>query len=186
MRKITEQVVGAFERRQSKKVGNTETDGTSLWLFGNKIAEYREGGMWITNAGWSSPTTKERLNGIYGVHITQKKGEWFLNGHRWDGEWICLNDLTLLEAQANEPEFDTTMEWVETYSKPKYAVFHTNREEELEYIESILKVMGTPTRRMYSDTEGRYKPNHFIVVPVAEFENAKLFMNKVSLKTLQN
>ena len=41
MRKITEQVVGAFERRQSKKVGNTETDGTSLWLFGNKIAQYQ-------------------------------------------------------------------------------------------------------------------------------------------------
>lgn len=173
MRKITEQVVGAFERRQSKKVGNTETDGTSLWLFGNKIAEYREGGIWITNAGWSSPTTKERLNGIYGVHITQKKGEWFLNGHRWDGEWVCLNDLTLLEAQTNEPEFDTTMEWVETYSKPKYAVFHTHVEEELQQIEQGLNFLGIHTRRMYSDTQGMYRPNHFVVVPVADFKRAK-------------
>ena len=106
MRQITEQITRAFEGMYSKKIGNSETDGTSLWLFGNKIAEHREGGIWITNAGWSSVTTKERLNGITGVHITQKKGEWFLNGHRWDGEWICLNDLTLLEAQANEPRVE--------------------------------------------------------------------------------
>jgi len=177
MRQITEQVVGAFNRGQSKKVGNTETDGISLWLFGNKIAEHSEGGIWITNAGWKSPTTKERLNGITGVHVTQKKGEWYLNGHRWDGEWICLNDLTLLEAQANEPEFDTTMEWVETYSKPKYAVFHTHVEADLQDLEQRLNYLGIPTRRMYSDTEGRYKPNHFIVVPVTEFNRAKTLIN---------
>ena len=184
MRKITEQVVGAFERRQRKVVGNTETDGTCLWLFGNKIAEYREGGIWITNAGWSSPTTKERLNGIYGVHITQKKGEWFLNGHRWGGEWVCLNDLTLLAEQENETDFDTTMEWVDNYSRPIYSVYHTRIEAELQQIEMVLAVIGIATRRMYSDTQGVYRPNHFIVVPVADFERAKTFINKVSLETL--
>jgi hypothetical protein len=184
MRKITEQVVGAFENYNIKKVGNTETDGTSLWLFGNKIAEHRADGIWITNAGWSSPTTKERLNGITGVHITQKKGEWFLNGHRWDGEWICLNDLTLLAEQESETEFDTTMEWVDNYSRPIYSVYHTRIEAELQQIEMVLAVMGIATRRMYSDTQGAYKPNHFIVVPVKEFERAKTFIKKVSLETL--
>jgi hypothetical protein len=184
MRKITEQVVGAFERRQRKVVGNTETDGTSLWLFGNKIAEYREGGIWITNAGWNSVTTKERLNGIYGVYITQKKGEWFLNGHRWDGEWICLNDLTLLVEQENEVAFDMTSVWSETYSKPIYSVFHTHVEAEVEPIEQLLKVMGIPTHRMYSDTQGKYLPNHFVIVPITEFDKAKSFIKKVSLKTL--
>lgn len=173
MRKVTEQVVGAFERRQSRKVSNTETDGTSLWLFGNKIAEYRAGGIWITNAGWSSLTTKERLNGIYGVNITQKKGEWFLNGHRWGGEWVCLNDLTLLAEQENEVAFDMTSVWLETYSKPIYAVFHTHVEAELDPIEQSLKAIGIPTRRMYSDTQGKYKPNHFIVVPVVDYDRAK-------------
>ena len=184
MRQITEQIVSAFERREAKKVSNTHTDGTSLWLFGNKIAEHRQGGIWITNSGWKSVTTKERLNGITGVHITQKKGEWFLNGHRWDGEWVCLNDLTLLEEQENEVAFDMTSVWVETYSKPIYSVFHTHVEAEVEQIEQLLKVMGIPTKRSYSDTQGKYLPNHFVIVPIAEFDKAKTFINKVSLKTL--
>lgn len=173
MRQITEQIVRAFEGRYSKKINNSETDGTSLWLHDNKIAEHRDGGIWITNAGWSSKTTKERLNGLTGVHITQKNFEWYLNGNLWDGSWICLNDLTSIEEQANEPDFDMTSEWVGTYSKPNYAVFHTHIEAELQAIEQRLNVVGIHTRRMYSDTQGRYKPNHFIVVPVADFDKAK-------------
>jgi hypothetical protein len=173
MRKVTEQVVGAFERRQSRKVSNTETDGTSLWLFGNKIAEYRAGGIWITNAGWSSKTTKERLNGIEGVHITQKRGEWYLNGHSWDGSWICINDADSLSEQVSEPEFDITSEWNGVYSEPRYSVFHTNDETQLEVMENMLNSADIRTRRMYSDTKGTYKPNHFIVVPVADFDRAK-------------
>ena len=96
MRQITQKIVTAFEQRRALKIDNSETDGTSLWLFNNKIAEHREGGIWITNAGWSSKTTKERLNGLRGVHITQKKGEWYLNGHRCGGEWVYLSYLTLL------------------------------------------------------------------------------------------
>ena len=184
MRKVTEQVVGAFERRQSRKVSNTETDGTSLWLHNNKIAQWKDGGIWISNAGWSSKTTKERLNGITGVNITQKKGEWYLNGHHWGGEWVCLNDLTLLAEQENEIAFDMTSVWSETYSKPIYSVFHTHVEAEVEPIEQLLKVMGIPTHRMYSDTQGKYLPNHFVIVPIAEFDKAKSFINKVSLKTL--
>jgi hypothetical protein len=184
MRLITEKICTAFESRRTLKIDNSETDGTSLWLFSNKIAEWREGGIWITNAGWNSVTTKERLNGITGVNITQKKGEWYLNGHRWGGEWVCLNDLTLLEEQENEIAFDMTSVWLETYSKPIYAVFHTHKEAELDPVERLLKVMGIPTRRMYSDTQGRYKPNHFIVVPVVDYDKAKSFINKVSLKTL--
>lgn len=186
MRQITEKICSAFESRRTLKINNSETDGNSLWLFGNKIAQWTENGISITNAGWSSKTTKERLNGLTGVSIVQKKGEWFLNGHRWDGKWLCLNDLTLLEVQENEAEFDTTMEWLETYSKPKYSVFHTHVEAEVEHIEQLLKTMDIPTRRMYSDTQGEYLPNHFVVVGTADFERAKTFMNKVSLKTLQN
>lgn len=173
MRQITEKICSAFENRRTLKIDNSETDGTNLWLFGNKIAKWTENGISITNAGWSSKTTKERLNGLTGVHITQKKGEWYLNGHRWDGEWVCLNDLTLLEEQANEPDFDMTSEWVGTYSKPNYAVFHTHVEEELQQIEQGLNYLGIHTRRMYSDTQGMYRPNHFVVVPVADFKRAK-------------
>jgi hypothetical protein len=64
---------------------------TILKLFGNEIA-YRyndpEKTLSITNCGWESSTTKERLNGIEGVRIHQRKGQWYLNGKEWNGELI--------------------------------------------------------------------------------------------------
>jgi hypothetical protein len=61
--------------------------------FGNAIA-YRyndpEKTLRITNCGWFSNTTKERLNAIDGVSIQQKNYEWFLNGEKWEGELIDI------------------------------------------------------------------------------------------------
>lgn len=45
----------------------------------------------ITNAGWATNTTKERLNGIPGVSISQRKGIWYLNGKEWGGKFIKIN-----------------------------------------------------------------------------------------------
>ena len=45
MRKVTEQIKEAFERRQSKKVGNTRTDGTIVWLHGNPIVKRDADGL---------------------------------------------------------------------------------------------------------------------------------------------
>lgn len=91
MRKITEEVVGAFERMTPRTLGNTHTDGMSLFLHGNEIARHTTEGIKITNAGWMSNTTKERLNGLRGVSISQKKGVWYLNGKEWDGEWVLVS-----------------------------------------------------------------------------------------------
>lgn len=68
-------------------VGNSSTDGNALFLHGNKIAERRGGALWVTNAGWATSTTKERLNGLPRVRVQQKQGQWYLNGAPWDGEW---------------------------------------------------------------------------------------------------
>lgn len=89
MRKVTQIICGAFENQRSAKLGNTQTDGEALYLHGNKIAEWREGVLWISNAGWTSNTTKERLNGLRGVSISQKDWQWYLNGKAWDGAWIA-------------------------------------------------------------------------------------------------
>jgi len=63
-----------------------------LELFGNEIAaaDSRDGSIYITNAGWQSNTTKERLNGLPGVSISQQKGKWYLNGELWDGKWTKI------------------------------------------------------------------------------------------------
>jgi hypothetical protein len=90
MRNVTQKIKAAFDAGNSLKVGNTHTDGTAVYLHGNKIIERRAGEVWITNAGWSTNTTKERLNGITPARIYQKAGQWYLNGVEWDGGWVRI------------------------------------------------------------------------------------------------
>lgn len=93
MRKITKEAINAFMKAEEFNSSNTKVEVlpnvTILKLFGNAIA-YRyndpERTLSITNCGWRSNTTKERLNAIDGVHIVQKKGVWYLNGKEWNGE----------------------------------------------------------------------------------------------------
>lgn len=85
MRKVTDSIVTAFYNGKSKKVGNTHTDGEAIYLHGHCIARKVEGGIEITNCGYFTSTTKERLNGLDGVSINQKDCEWYLNGKTWDG-----------------------------------------------------------------------------------------------------
>ncbi len=92
MRKVTQNIVNAFINRQRATIGNSHTDGQGLYLHGNKIAEFRkDGGLYITAAGWMTNTTKERLNALPGVRIHQKNFEWYLNGQAWGGDWIKVN-----------------------------------------------------------------------------------------------
>lgn len=92
MRQITRDIVSSFMARVSSTKGNSHTDGATLYLHGNAIARHGARGLEITNAGWQSNTTKERLNGLAGVSINQKAGVWYLNGKEWDGEWVTLAD----------------------------------------------------------------------------------------------
>tara|TARA_R100000654_G_scaffold36980_2_gene62607 strand:- start:500 stop:793 length:294 start_codon:yes stop_codon:yes gene_type:complete len=92
MKKITRDSIYAFMNDENFRSSNTEVvvlpNETILKLFGNEIA-YRKNNIgrtiMITNAGWRTNTTKERLNGIEGVYINQSKGVWYLNGEEWNG-----------------------------------------------------------------------------------------------------
>ena len=93
MKIVTQNAVACFRNGGNAKFSNTEVvteNGVSkMYLFGNLIAtlERNVGGvMKITNAGWRSNTTKERLNGLPNVSIQQKKGLWYLNGELWNGK----------------------------------------------------------------------------------------------------
>ena len=95
MRSITRQSAEAFMNAERFKKGNMEVEVlpnvTVLKLFGNSIA-YRyndpERTLSITNCGWDTPTTKERLNALPNVSIQQVNREWFLNGEKWNGNLI--------------------------------------------------------------------------------------------------
>lgn len=98
MRQITRESVNAFmndsEFRKANMHVEVKEDVTILRLHGNAIAYRRNDQkrtLSITNAGWSSNTTKERLNALPGVSIQQKNWTWYLNGKEWDGELIDIN-----------------------------------------------------------------------------------------------
>lgn len=42
--------------------------------------------LYITNCGYFTNTTKERLNALKGVSIVQKNFIWYLNGIEWHGD----------------------------------------------------------------------------------------------------
>lgn len=89
-RKITTNAINAFISGRPFSSSNTtvEVEGNSvrLYLHGNLIAKKEDGKLYVTNAGWQSNTTKERLNGLPGVSVSQKNYEWYLNGVKWDGK----------------------------------------------------------------------------------------------------
>jgi len=97
MRQITRDSVDAFMSARKFRKQNMEVkvlpNVTILLLYGNEIA-YRyndvDRTLSITDCGWQSVTTKERLNGIPNVQIQQRNFEWFLNGKEWNGNLIDI------------------------------------------------------------------------------------------------
>lgn len=188
MRTVTEQICQAFQERRALKVSNSETDGTNLWLFDNKIAEWRQGDIWISNGGWNSKTTKERLNGLAGVSIVQRNGNWYLNENLWQGEWTSIGEnngrilrpIPLDPDFVQEVEFDTTLEWIETegYNMPIYTVARKDSEAELFLCEVILNANEIKYRLIETDTAGVYKPNFFLVVRPDDYQKALQILNQ--------
>lgn len=93
MRNITFEAVNSFMSKKPFSKSNTTVTVNNniavLKLHGNSIAWLDENNeISITNAGWQSNTTKERLNAIQGVRIIQKNFVWYLNGKEWNGEKI--------------------------------------------------------------------------------------------------
>ena len=113
MRKITSQSVEAFNNDytfhknnmsveysygKTKELPNlNNTYLTKLKYHGNTIAiktwnkHTNTKSLYITNCGFFTKTTKERLNGLHGVSIKQKSFIWYLNGKEWDGNLIKIN-----------------------------------------------------------------------------------------------
>ncbi len=99
MRQITEESINAFynasEFSKSNMTVEVLPNVTILKYHSNPIA-YRYNDpkrtLTITNCGYFTNTTKERLNGLRGVSIVQRNFVWFLNGKKWDGK---LTDIKL-------------------------------------------------------------------------------------------
>ena len=94
MRQITIESRNALMRGENFKKSNMQVHDNKMYLHGNKIAwidiNHR---LWISNCGWFSNTTKERLNALPKVHIVQKNYSWFLNGTYWNGQPVCVGKV---------------------------------------------------------------------------------------------
>ena len=104
MRLITRESVNAFLNAKKFNKSNMSVEVlpnvTILKYQGNSIAyKYNDPKrtISITNCGWESNTTKERLNGVISLSglnvgkVYQKNWQWYLDGKEWDGDLIDLN-----------------------------------------------------------------------------------------------
>ena len=102
MRKITSQSVDAFVNGYRFNRGNTTVSGCGateirkcyLMLHNNLIAkkEVQCNTLTISDCGWQTDTTKERLNGVlyrltFGWGLFQNRGEWFLTNDEETVQW---------------------------------------------------------------------------------------------------
>jgi hypothetical protein len=100
MRKITQEAARALLNGETYRNNNTHVDGGVMLLHGNAIARFNEGTLIVSNAGWHTTTTKERINGLlqtYGssVRVYTKNGMAMITKPysvidktlEWSGEW---------------------------------------------------------------------------------------------------
>jgi len=90
MRKIETQMNNAISNNANWQSANTavtfdeETNLSTVFLHGNKIAEIGDEFIRLFDGGWQTTTTKSRLNAILNVHgeqgdnVFQKNFEWFV------------------------------------------------------------------------------------------------------------
>lgn len=196
MRKVSKEIAQAFMCGVRKSVGNTKTDGRMILLFGNRIAEWREDGVYITNCGWRSVTTKDRLNALPNVNIYQSGGKWYLNGsdETWDGNWVKVISQTpppFDTAKAGDM-YDMSETWVSSdgwrgYREPIYAVCGANdtgmwedspcRSDiavaELETAIKVLDERKIPSKITTCETSNVFCVHHYVIVPPRYIDSAR-------------
>jgi hypothetical protein len=181
-------VIQSFLEGKKKKQGNGQTDGRSLFLFGNLIAEHREDGLYVTNAGWPTRTTNKWLNMLPDVSVYMRNKKPILNGNQWDGEMTKVNSNPQPISNNVGECFDESQEYIRLdgwrgYAKPIYSIHmepdtgvwddspYPNAASNLEAKISELKRNKIPSKIVTLETSNVFCVNHFIIVPPKFFPN---------------
>ena len=94
MRNITQKAIKNFLNGKRWTEKNTHTENFKLYLHGNLIAKIDDGRLFICLQGWNTVTTRERLNGLPGVKLTQKNFEPYLNGEKINSwQWYEIKNF---------------------------------------------------------------------------------------------
>ena len=111
MRRITQAAIQAFLSGEEFSRDNTRVEvrpfkgatenSVVLVLHNNPIARYIKSqgvaSLQVCDGNWQTNTTKERLNGLPGVRVHQKAGQWYLNGVAWDGCWTHVGNVMIVK-----------------------------------------------------------------------------------------
>lgn len=192
----TSEVITAFLYGEGKSATNVQTDGQSLWLFGNLIAQHKEDGLYITTAGWETRTTFKHLNELPNVSISRRKKQTYLNGELWDGS---MTKVTSIPPPAIKPSkvFIKASRWVKTdawrgYSEPIYGVAGANdtgmwddspcpshvATNELQAVKELLRKQGIPTKEIVCETSNVFCIHRYLIARPADLDKAKAIVEQ--------
>ncbi len=201
MFKGSTQVAEAFANGEAKSQGFNQSTGEALYYHGNKIAEWKEDGLYISNGGYlgkggatGSKTTKDKLNALPKVNLYQKNFNWYLNGSKWDGEWIKVEGVvppTIDKSKAGDI-FLAQIRYVKTdgwrgYSEPQFAVVGVSdtggwedspcpshvAESELNAITSLLKKHKIRVKKISCETSNVFCMHHYLIPQLKNVEKAR-------------
>ena len=95
MRKISLDSATALVNNKGFKRDNTTVSDGVMRLYNNPIAWIEKGVLNLSDCGWQTVTTKDRLNAVLSVfdlgHIFQKNYEWFYSDQ--DGSITSFNSF---------------------------------------------------------------------------------------------
>lgn len=115
------QAVAALKGKESKKIGNNtwlEFHTVSMPYVcvrlhrTNIVTFYADGRIMLNTGGWTTPTTKDRINQFISGNVWSRKGEWFIYQYNDKGERFSLrfHDGIVLGGEYTTPQFKSTEE----------------------------------------------------------------------------
>lgn len=188
----TTEVIKAFLYGESKSTKNVQTDGRSLYLFGNLIARHSEDGLYITHAGWETRSTFRYLNELPNVRINRRNKQTYLNGELWDGQMTKVTSASPPPVQPSKVFIKATT-WVKSdgwrgYYRPIYAIAGANdtgmwsdspcpsdvATNELNELRKALRdKAGIPAREMICETSNVFCARRYLIVRPTDMDKAR-------------
>lgn len=104
MRKVTKKAAEAFINGHKMTSGNTKVmgggDNFIMTLHDNVIATREGSRIILTDSGWQTATTKERLNGV----LSEMHSEWRL--YQLSGKWYITDGAGVRKDWVSPMEFE--------------------------------------------------------------------------------
>ena len=89
---MVQAIINGYPLKKSNTKVEQRNGETFVYLFENMIAHINKQEIFITNCGWFTQTTKERLNAILKIHglyeLSQKNFKWYLGDEEFQGNKI--------------------------------------------------------------------------------------------------